>query len=90
MAMWLMHGTSQLGWVARNEQWRVTGISVCERCVIRNATNEELQMRFKLVQTVVMCVWQLVVIFSRVNGVFGRFDLAALCGCHTLNVCLFV
>jgi hypothetical protein len=24
------------------------------------------------------------------NGVFGRFDLAALCGCHTLNVCLFV
>ena len=20
-------------------------------------------------------------------GVFGRFDLAALCGCHTLNVC---
>ena len=22
--------------------------------------------------------------------VFGRFDLAALCGCHTLNVCLFV
>jgi hypothetical protein len=24
------------------------------------------------------------------NGVFGRFDLAALRGCHTLNVCLFV
>ena len=24
------------------------------------------------------------------DGVFGRFDLAALCGCHTLNVCLFV
>jgi len=23
-------------------------------------------------------------------AVFGRFDLAALCGCHTLNVCLFV
>ena len=22
-----------------------------------------------------------------VDGVFGRFDLAALCGCHTLNVC---
>ena len=22
-------------------------------------------------------------------GVFGRFDLAALCGCHTLDVCLF-
>jgi hypothetical protein len=22
------------------------------------------------------------------NGVFGRFDLVALCGCHTLNVCL--
>ena len=22
--------------------------------------------------------------------VFGRFDLAALCGCHTLNVCFFV
>ena len=21
------------------------------------------------------------------DGVFGRFDLAALCGCHTLNVC---
>jgi len=21
------------------------------------------------------------------HGVFGRFDLAALCGCHTLNVC---
>ena len=21
------------------------------------------------------------------NGVFGRFDLAALGGCHTLNVC---
>ena len=20
-------------------------------------------------------------------SVFGRFDLAALCGCHTLNVC---
>ena len=24
------------------------------------------------------------------DGVFGRFDLAAPCGCHTLNVCLFV
>ena len=24
------------------------------------------------------------------DGVFGRFDLAALCGCHTLNFCLFV
>ena len=24
------------------------------------------------------------------DGVFGRFDLAALCGCCTLNVCLFV
>jgi hypothetical protein len=24
------------------------------------------------------------------DGVFGRFDLAALCGCHTLYVCLFV
>jgi hypothetical protein len=24
------------------------------------------------------------------NGVFGRFDLVALCGCHTLNACLFV
>ena len=24
------------------------------------------------------------------DGVLGRFDLAALCGCHTLNVCLFV
>ena len=23
-----------------------------------------------------------------VDGVFGRFDLAALCGCHTLNVWL--
>ena len=23
-------------------------------------------------------------------GVFGRFDLAALCGCRTLNFCLFV
>ena len=21
------------------------------------------------------------------DGVVGRFDLAALCGCHTLNVC---
>ena len=21
------------------------------------------------------------------DGVFGRFDLAALCGCHTFNVC---
>jgi hypothetical protein len=25
------------------------------------------------------------------DGVFGHFDLVALCGCHTLNVsCLFV
>jgi hypothetical protein len=24
------------------------------------------------------------------KGVFGRFDLAALRGCHTLNVCLSV
>jgi hypothetical protein len=24
------------------------------------------------------------------DGVFGRFDLAALRGCHTLNVCLFI
>ena len=24
------------------------------------------------------------------HGVFGRFDLAALCGCRTLNFCLFV
>jgi hypothetical protein len=24
------------------------------------------------------------------DGVFGRFDLVAMCGCHTLNVCLFV
>ena len=24
------------------------------------------------------------------DGVFGRFDLAALCGCLTLTVCLFV
>jgi hypothetical protein len=24
------------------------------------------------------------------DGVFGRFDLVALCGCHTLNVCLSV
>jgi hypothetical protein len=24
------------------------------------------------------------------NVVFGRFDRAALRGCHTLNVCLFV
>ena len=23
-------------------------------------------------------------------GAFGRFDLAALCGCRTLNFCLFV
>ena len=25
-----------------------------------------------------------------ISCVFGRFDLAALCGCHTLNVCCFV
>ena len=24
------------------------------------------------------------------DGVFGRFDLAALCGCRTLNFCLFL
>ena len=24
------------------------------------------------------------------RGVFGPFDLAALCGCHTLNVCYVV
>jgi hypothetical protein len=24
------------------------------------------------------------------DGVFNRFNLAALRGCHTLNVCLFV
>ena len=24
------------------------------------------------------------------DGVFGSFELAALCGCHTLTVCLFV
>ena len=24
------------------------------------------------------------------SGLFGRFDLAALCGCRTLNFCLFV
>ena len=24
------------------------------------------------------------------DGAFGRFDLAALCGCRTLNLCLFV
>ena len=24
------------------------------------------------------------------NGVFGSFDLAALCGCRTLSFCLFV
>ena len=24
------------------------------------------------------------------DGVFGRFDLAALCGCRTLTFCLFV
>jgi hypothetical protein len=24
------------------------------------------------------------------DGVFGRFDLVALSGCHTLDVCLFV
>ena len=24
------------------------------------------------------------------DGAFGRFDLAALCGCRTLNFCLFV
>ena len=24
------------------------------------------------------------------DGVFGRFDLAALCGCHTVNVCCIV
>ena len=24
---------------------------------------------------------------SLFSGVFGRFDLAALCGCHTLKVC---
>ena len=22
------------------------------------------------------------------DGVFGRFDIAALCGCHTLNFCM--
>jgi hypothetical protein len=27
---------------------------------------------------------------SRSDGVFGRFDLAALRGCHTLNVCLLL
>ena len=26
----------------------------------------------------------------RSDGAFGRFDLAALCGCRTLNFCLFV
>ena len=25
--------------------------------------------------------------FHPSDGVFGRFDLAALCGCHTLNAC---
>jgi hypothetical protein len=29
-------------------------------------------------------------VLVRSDGVFGRFDLVALCGCHTLNVCLFV
>ena len=24
------------------------------------------------------------------DGAFGRFDLAALCGCRTLNFCLFL
>ena len=32
--------------------------------------------------------WELSLICS--DGVFGRFDLAALCGCRTLNFCLFV
>jgi hypothetical protein len=27
--------------------------------------------------------------FHTFDGVFGRFDLAAMRGCHTLNVCLF-
>jgi hypothetical protein len=31
-----------------------------------------------------------VLVPSDQDGVFGRFDLVALCGCHTLNVCLFV
>ena len=25
-----------------------------------------------------------------ITGVFDRFDLAALCGCHTLNVCYVI
>jgi hypothetical protein len=39
-----------------------------------------------------MCAWThqdwLSLLFM--DGVFGLFDLVALCGCHTLNVCLFV
>ena len=31
-----------------------------------------------------------VCLFCLSDGVFGRFDLAALCGCRTLNFCLFV
>ena len=30
------------------------------------------------------------IVFGSIQWCVCRFDLAALCGCHTLNVCLFV
>ena len=35
----------------------------------------------------IMAIYCAVVADVRNNGLFGRFDLAALGGCHTLNVC---
>ena len=37
----------------------------------------------------VLVVWN-PLLLDPSDGVFGRFDLASLCGCHTINVCLFV
>ena len=34
-----------------------------------------------------LVVWGIHCVLNPSNGVLGRFDLATLCGCHTLNVC---
>ena len=34
-----------------------------------------------------LVVWNPLFLDPSDDSVFGRFDLAAFCGCHTLNVC---
>ena len=79
----------QQKWIASMPR-TVCGINACEIHFVAAAGSYFLQVAFARDTEYcrnLLLRWFRPLCLDPSDGVFGRFDLAALCGCHTLNVC---